>query len=339
VVAGSPEYAGPRDWNFYEHIIKNSLPLVVLGAGSIPDAPAPFVAEALSKAKVFTVRDEAMLSKPLAADWNAKYMPCPALLSADSSKEKQVCAVKKIALVLGAPYGKSVVWNCISSDFFERVLPLYREMTRRYDCTFVAFYIDEIALLHRLFPDTEILYSYNAQDYFDIFRRFDFVVSTRVHGCGIASSIGIPSIGIGHDFRAGTVKGFLAAQFDRNKSDAEFFALLESEITGAPEKSARILEHKHSVAKSYQDMLQDVDIGGRVHYGQHVEYADTSAEELFPREDIVGKMLSHIDSLDASWRDYARRYPRWAMHLLCAFVPEKKNRHNIMEKYARRKSK
>jgi hypothetical protein len=54
----------------------------------------------------------------------------------------------------------------------------------------------------------DVLYSAYAEDYAGLFDRFDVVLSTRIHGCGIASSLGIPNVLIPHDGRSQTALKF-----------------------------------------------------------------------------------------------------------------------------------
>jgi alpha-2,3 sialyltransferase len=62
-----------------------------------------------------------------------------------------------------------------------------------------------------------------------------------------------------------------------------------------------------------------------------------AVSELADRMAIaVGSLSSKVESI-AGALDNRRRWPRWVMRLVCCFVPQKKNRHHIMEKYSCRK--
>ena len=71
---------------------------------------------------------------------------------------------------------------------------------------FIAHYIDDLRLCNEL--GWECFYSFSARDYFEMYDACDLVISPRVHGCGMAASLGIPSIAIPHDGRISTVSGF-----------------------------------------------------------------------------------------------------------------------------------
>ncbi len=54
----------------------------------------------------------------------------------------------------------------------------------------------------------DVLYSGYSEDYPAIFDGFDAIIATRVHGCGLASSMGIPNALMPHDKRFETALKF-----------------------------------------------------------------------------------------------------------------------------------
>lgn len=78
-----------------------------------------------------------------------------------------------------------------------------------------------------------------------------------MHGCGISASLGIPSIGISHDERGETVKGFLSEVI--SSSDQIGFSLekFDQTLTHLNEKHTRLIEHKHLVLENYTSLLRE----------------------------------------------------------------------------------
>lgn len=88
--AGSPEWYNFHCEVFYQRIIAASLPTVFLGLGTAPESLPAFEQEVLDRSSVVTVRDPSLLSSPVFKKVNAKYLPCPALLSAKSGIERHI---------------------------------------------------------------------------------------------------------------------------------------------------------------------------------------------------------------------------------------------------------
>ncbi|MBR2002638.1 MAG: polysaccharide pyruvyl transferase family protein [Thermoguttaceae bacterium] len=221
VVAGSPEWTTRRCYNFFEHVVKNATPVVILGVGSLEASPPPFVREVAKKARFFSVRSEDLLvDRDWARDAGAVYLPCPALLAADEKNERKIDAVRRIALVYSAPERDSIRANSVANEVADAILALYRRLletrSERVEFFGVCHYIDELPGATRFFGEfgVPVFYSYDAADYEEIYGRADLTVSARVHACGLSASLGVPGVFFGTDARAGTCRGFLSEFLD-----------------------------------------------------------------------------------------------------------------------------
>lgn len=260
VFAGSPEWCNGRSHDLYTHILRHNIPVMILGVGGGLDIYRPEFLEVIQKAKALTVRDAATLTAVQPANSNAIRMACPALLSAPRSKERHVGAVQKIGLIFQASVQESVIWNGCSDDAYDYQIGLLNRIIRQhgsqYDLGIICHYIDELPLAKKLFPQHEILYSYNALDYLDIYRQFDLVVGTRVHGIGAAASVGVPGVAIQHCPRGATCHGFLADVVDCETTPLDkAMTIMAGAITSAHEKSADILEHKNKTMDAYKKIV------------------------------------------------------------------------------------
>ena len=262
VFAGSPEWCTQRCIQMYETIEKNNIPVIYLGIGSsfnydLGKLPKIMI-KILKQAKFIAVRDSITLE--LLKDYNAKYIPCPALLSAPKEREKQVKTVKKIGLVYGTY--EAVDMNNISKETYDYIIKLYNEFINKYekdyDIEFVCHYIDELEHVKKDFPNIKINYSYNSADYVDTFSKFDMVIAPRVHAIGMSASLGIPGICISHDTRGETCKGFKAELLKVGTSFEDFDKMFNSIVNNVEQKSIDLINHKHNVMNEYCEKLKAI---------------------------------------------------------------------------------
>ncbi|MBN9198645.1 MAG: polysaccharide pyruvyl transferase family protein [Microbacterium ginsengisoli] len=275
LMAGSPEWASDRCWSFYDHVFRHRIPVIGLGLGSMPEERPEFVDVALGKAVALTTRSRSLARTPLARRFDIEYLPCPALLSAPTTRE--VTSVTRVGIAIGVPYEDAVWANGLDTAFYEQVCAAIDDLIAAYGSEvaieFVAHYIDEIPVLRERFPDHVVRYSFDSADYADLFGAYDLVISTRVHGCGISASQGIPTISLGHDFRSDTTDGFLSVSVDlaggASLSDAF------SELAGAASsRNTELIAHRAATFEAYLDLLRtrvpdgltavDYGEGGRV---------------------------------------------------------------------------
>jgi polysaccharide pyruvyl transferase WcaK-like protein len=261
VFAGSPEWRGGRLAKLYKKIIKNNIPVVMLGIGTNRgfsfdlDHFSKDEMQVLDKALLITCRDE-LTFKGL-KEVGAHYLPCPAILSASQHK---VCKdVQKIGLIYGT--NDSVSSNNVSMRTFNYLKSLYQALQERFqyiEFEFIAHYIDELETFSKDFPTCKVRYSYDAKDYIDIYGRYDLVVGHRIHGVGMSASQGIPGFCISHDSRGTTAKGFLADVIEEGTDISEVIQKIEHKIDHVTYESQRLKEHRENVLTQYQNLLAPV---------------------------------------------------------------------------------
>lgn len=258
VVAGSPEWTTPRCYNFFEHVVKNATPIVILGVGYLEETPPPFVVEVAKKARFFSVRSEDLLvDRDWARDAGAVYLPCPALLAADEKNERKIDAVRRIALVYSAPERDSIRANSVPNDVADAILALYRRLletrSERVEFFGVCHYIDELPGATRFFNEfgVPVFYSYDSADYEEIYGRADLTVSARVHACGLSASLGVPGVFFGTDARAGTCRGFLSEFLDYRADYSIFERKIDRISEEIAPRNAELLRHKRRTFDAY----------------------------------------------------------------------------------------
>jgi polysaccharide pyruvyl transferase WcaK-like protein len=256
IFAGTPEWQGARLKGMYNAILKYDIPTVFLGIGSGSAFKVSSIKDlyktVLEKALLITVRDE--LSMENLAPLNPLSLPCPALLSSSFSRE--IKEVQKIGLIYGTP--NAVANNRISKCTHEYILSLFGEIRQKYDCEIICHYIDELPDAHRHFTGMNIHYSYDSKDYVDIYNKFDLVIGHRVHGVGMAASMGVPGILIKHDHRGGTGKGFLADVITVEQKKELVMEMIEDKVRSVAALNAGLILHKKDVFGKYLKLMNDV---------------------------------------------------------------------------------
>ena len=210
VFAGSPAWYGPPSFDLYQFIQKFKLPVIYLGIGVGEkvnyQSLKQYEQKVLASAHLITIRDQ--MGKSLLSSLKPTFKPCPALFSAP--RTKQVEKVENIGLIFATHHGSSD--NKIDKKTSKFLVHLFKILINENPSVkfqLVCHYIDELEIAYSLFPNLEILYSYDSNDYLSIYNKFDLVIGSRVHGLGISASLGIPGVMISHDIRSETVKGFL----------------------------------------------------------------------------------------------------------------------------------
>ncbi|MEJ8737280.1 polysaccharide pyruvyl transferase family protein [Erysipelotrichaceae bacterium HCN-30851] len=253
VFAGSPEWYGGRLKSMYEIIHKGKIPTLFLGlgAGSSLDfgKSKDIVNEVLDNALLITTRDKS--TEVLLKKYDAKYVPCPALLSSPYSR--QVKMLKKIGLIYAT--NETLKGNNVSKEMHDYIVKLYKDLSLEYDVSLVCHYIDEVDKARAELPNINIFYSYDSKDYIEIYNHFDLIIGGRVHGVGMGASLGIPGIMIKHDTRSSTTDGFLADSIEIGTSILELKKLINTISDNIYENSKKLIEHKEKVMDIYKNLI------------------------------------------------------------------------------------
>ena len=246
VFAGSPSWYGEPSRDLYDLIIKYKLPTIFLGIGLGEDIGIQrlkhYELEVLKNALAITVRDQKAYS--LLKDYHPIFKPCPALYS--SKETRAIKQAKRIGLIYATHIGPKD--NRVSENVSSYISRLYQDLSQidQFEFEIICHYIDEMAEAKREFKDLEIHYSFDSKDYLSIYQGFDFIIGSRVHGLGIAASMGIPGVMISHDVRSDTVKGFLSQIISTNDTIDHNRAIILKKIDLAAQQSEKLLEHKET---------------------------------------------------------------------------------------------
>lgn len=213
IIAGSPEWRiGGRMEALFEYVLENGIPCAFLavGAGSggaftVEDRRHGLLRRVLDNCcELLTVRDREA-EKALAA-WSPRLLPCTALFSASTQKRRTGPGVVGLVFQNGTQR-----FNSVRPDVFDYLAGQYRGILQEYpDCRVICHTCADFLEARRTLPRADIRYSALAEDFEGIYDACDVVVGPRVHGAGLAASLGIPSILVQHSARGLTGWGFRA---------------------------------------------------------------------------------------------------------------------------------
>jgi len=258
VFAGTPEWVTNKLRPLYSQLAAFSGPIFFLGPGIHegfeafgPYSKLPDIFQKIhKKAHVFTVRDSLLLEY-LRPEVNAKLLPCPALYCAKHHRTRT--KIKKIGFCLQANADHARV-IFVPNETYDFSLSLLEEMARSYEVEVVCHWIEDLICLQKeLGNKYPIRYSYDARDYLEIYDQYDLVISTRVHGSGMAASLGIPTFTLSHSRRTDTVKGFLSRIISAKKEIPDIIETIKSLDLSI--ESEKIITHKKATLKAFQDLL------------------------------------------------------------------------------------
>ena len=259
VFAGSPEWSNDHCRTLYDIINRYDLPTIAIGIGSDNKSDNVTIKDTIRKFKLLIVRDPKLVND--ITECCATYLPCPAIASAVMGQEKIITSVKKVALIYSGDKKRSVTPNNVPTETYNYLLDLYKrlllEYSNKFDFSIICHYIDELLYALADFPNIDCLYSFDAKDYFELYRKHDFVIGCRVHGMGICASMGIPGIGISYDFRGGTMNGFLSDMITSQTDYQAVFELFDKSIVAISNKNNELLAHKKKTVYSYIGMIKD----------------------------------------------------------------------------------
>lgn len=260
VFAGTPEWAAYKILPLYKKLEDFEGPILFLGPGYHEGfariGPYSSWSEEYKKihkkANAFIVRDSILLEY-LKPDIEATLLPCPALLCSKTHRKRK--ALNRIGFTLQAKAGE--VWfDSVPEDIYQFSVDLLERFSKVYEVEVVCHWIEDLIYLNRELKDRYILrYCYDAKDYLEFYDSYDLVISTRVHGSGMAASLGVPTFTISHSARTDTVNGFLSRIINKDDNIEDLVEVAGSLDIG--KESLKIMAHKQATLEAYKNALNE----------------------------------------------------------------------------------
>lgn len=223
------------------------------------------------------------------------HINCPALLSVPTVKQIQPGKkISRIALSLQLPHEMGIVNHCCSQAMYELGLKILIELKKNFDVEVIAHHKSEyFHFLHVLKDfDIPVIFSSFYHDLFEIYPRFDLVVTTRLHSSLFANGFGIPGIiindtdrhthcleGFPHSVWVNSLEAFLEA----------FASICVADLHGIAKEADQFKMH---LVLKYLDVLR-----GPFGLPEPVKETDMSVERLITRigaTEVKSRVLAHL---------------------------------------------
>lgn len=262
IVAGTPEWTTPRCDELYQMVIKYRLPIVFVGVDSYSKDISLVMKVLLKKNICFLVRNREICKNVVQYVSNVEYLPCPAVLSTRCCKN--IKNVSRVGLIFQGNKDEITEIAGIDAETYEYQVRIFHRIIAKYpslDFSIICHYVDEISMAKKEWNDCEVYYSYDSNDYEAIYNKFDLVIGCRIHGVGIAASLGIPSIPIVHDFRRGTIDGFVIDErlkkIEVGTPNDKVFSAIDYCVENISKLSKELIEHKQNVLLAYENIFKN----------------------------------------------------------------------------------
>lgn len=183
IVAGSPQWYGGSVQRLYEALVQNPIPISFFGIG-VGEAGSLNLSEldlaVLRQARAIVTRGDECKNQLETHGLRAVTMVCPAIFSGkpEPTTGERVSGV----LTTRRPNKTS---ETIST---EEQVELYKQLNPD---EVIVHHLDEVAEAKRYFK--KVWYTYNPDDYARIYKQFDVIVSSRLHGAIFGMAWGKPA--------------------------------------------------------------------------------------------------------------------------------------------------
>ena len=127
------------------------------------------------------------------------HVNCPAILSVPDVKYiPQDKRIQKIAFSIQLPHRIGIANQSCAESMHKLAMNIFFKLYHEYEIEIIAHHKSEyfyfVKLLQELGLDVTVNFSSFYQDMFDVYRKHDLIIATRLHACLYGNSHGIPGI-------------------------------------------------------------------------------------------------------------------------------------------------
>lgn len=188
VIAGSPQWTGGSLAKLYEaaHKADKKVLFIGIGSGVVFSNFTKQELYLLEKSPLIIARDSLTFDSLGTCGIIPRLLPCPALFATMETKKK----IGKRNIGFGWQTGSTAMHGI--GNLADRTMRVFRQIRDEqvYDTNMICHYIDEYIACIEEWPN--LWYSFQARDYATIYKEFDLIITTRLHGAVLANSLGIP---------------------------------------------------------------------------------------------------------------------------------------------------
>lgn len=193
-------------------------------------------------------------------DLNLPYhhINCPSILSVENVKDTPSDrTIKKIAFSIQLPHEIGIPNQCCDKTMYELAVNILCELSRKYVVKVIAHHKSEYFHFLGLLKDFNIpvVFSSFYQDLFEIYPRYDLVITTRLHSSLFANGHGIPGIILNDtDRHTHCLEGFPRSVWvnTEEKFNQEFENICNQDLHVIAKEAE---EFKDNLMKRYLDVL------------------------------------------------------------------------------------
>ena len=187
VLAGTPEWIGNPTLPIYQEVQRTKKPFLLLGVGSGRplDQLTPLENEVLQNSTTLVcVRSAGLAQELKEKNIHAYTLPCPSLFCHSMDNQKGALTGK-----IGFLLQSSSLLNQ-QSDL--RFVQEFWKIAPNPHYELMASYIDEVRENYK--QGLACSFSFEPRDYFDMYKKCDWLVTTRLHGALSSLSCGVPAV-------------------------------------------------------------------------------------------------------------------------------------------------
>jgi hypothetical protein len=228
------------------YVLKNRIPCSFIGVGSSKRPTATHkISRILSELKdVFVVRDEQ--TGEVFDVFNPAIEPCPAFFCAEDPAPRS--KISRVGFTVQAPHSNLIR---VSNDGIQTMLSAVREVQDHTGLVEVICHHSlDYEFARKQFPDLTVHLVGSGSEMIDVYRQFDVIFSSRLHGCAAACSLGIPTYQLWHGLRMNTLELFPVVNKDARLSPVGWLNDLDVEAA-----SIAVLESKKRARRRYMLLL------------------------------------------------------------------------------------
>ncbi|MCF6218138.1 MAG: polysaccharide pyruvyl transferase family protein [Gammaproteobacteria bacterium] len=231
------------------YIIKQRIHCAFLGVGSSkPPVATQKIDQILRQlTELFIVRDQQTAS--CFTPYQPQQAPCPAFFCSDQTAPRH--SLNKIGITLQAPHSNLIRMN---RSGFEYAINTFHKVRQHFaNVELICHSKKDAEYLKTVAADTKINTISSGESLLETYQQFDAILSTRLHGCVAACSLGLPTFQLWHGLRMSTLKQL---PVDNREGGACAIKWLESMDIAA--HSQAILDQKQLAFRYYLTQMESL---------------------------------------------------------------------------------
>lgn len=229
------------------YIINQQIRCSFLGVGSSKPPVATHKIDHILRKQtdLFVVRDQQTAN--CFTPYQPQQAPCPAFFCSDQTTPRR--SLKKIGITLQAPHSNLIRMH---KSGFEYAMNSFHEVQAHFDnIELICHSNNDAEYLKKIIPGIKINIINDGDSLLKTYQCFDAILSTRLHGCVAACSLGIPTFQLWHGLRMSTLNQLPVDNKDGKGRAVEWLNKVDIET-----HSQEILDKKQNAFNDYLNKIK-----------------------------------------------------------------------------------